>query len=163
MGIFIWNTTSLHQKINVIHLSVSSRLRGPYKGARVRGVLMVKIMNKCILSILVYHLYLDLLLGKLVFYIDRKVNFVRKDGLDMVGVGRGCILGQRQSFGWAVSLLVKCCVYKILPQFSSHLYETCYTWSLWHVFVLDVWPIFSPNQEDLFLKIWISISWRHPI
>ena len=54
---------------------------------------MVKIMNKCILSILVYNLYLDLLLGKLAFYIDRKVNFVRKDGLDMVGVGRGCILG----------------------------------------------------------------------
>ena len=65
---------------------------------------MVKIMNKCILSILVYNLYLDLLLGKLAFYIDRKVNFVRKDGLDMVGGGEGVYTGV--SGGHSVGQLV---------------------------------------------------------
>ena len=44
-----------------VHLSVSSRFRR-YKGASAawaRGVLMVKILNKCVLSILVYNLFLD--------------------------------------------------------------------------------------------------------
>ena len=43
-----------------VHLPVSSRFKRP-KGVsamRARGVLMVKILNKCILSILVYNLFL---------------------------------------------------------------------------------------------------------
>jgi len=42
------------QVIVSVYLSVSSRLRAC-------GVLMVKILNKCILSILVYNLQLDIL------------------------------------------------------------------------------------------------------
>ena len=43
-------------KLFRVYLSVSSRLRG-LRATRDYGVLMVKILNKCILSILVYNLF----------------------------------------------------------------------------------------------------------
>jgi len=57
------------QVIVRVHLSVSSQLRA-------RVVLMVNILNKCILSILVYELFLDSAL----FYIHRNISIKRYIG-----------------------------------------------------------------------------------
>jgi len=46
--------------------------------ARVCGVLMIKILNKCILSILVYNLFLDR--QHAIFYIHRSISIYRYIG-----------------------------------------------------------------------------------
>ena len=60
------------------------------------------------------------------------------------GRGRGDILESSRWSSGAQSVSKMLCL-KLLPQFSSHLNETCYTWFIWSIDVYDeilIYPYF---------------------